>query len=211
MTIRPRCIELHYLPCIAYFAAIQQAEVLYLEAHETFQKQSYRNRCYLATSQGRERLTVPVLKANRHTPIRAVEIDYREPWHIKQWRTWQTAYAKAPFFEFYADSFWEVLQRRPRFLFDLNEQFLTVCLYHLNLSPTIRHTDSYQREISGAMEDLRDKIHPKRTNGIIHAKQYVQVFGGPFQENLSILDLLFCEGPHALPILQATHASFHAF
>jgi len=201
-------IELHYLPCVAYFAAIAPLNEVKIEANESFQKQSYRNRCYINTAQGKERLTIPLIKANRHHPIQAVEIDYRKPWHVKQWRSIQSAYAKAPFFEFYEEQIWEVLHRQPKYLFELNQNLLTLCLSFLGLTIKVSHTDSYKPTLDHSFTDFRGKINPKNPNGIIHAEKYIQVFGTGFIENLSIIDLLFCEGPNASQIIKETKTKF---
>ncbi len=208
MPVSKALLELHHLPCIAYMSFFCQFDEIYLEANESFQKQSYRNRCYINSAQGQERLTIPLKKANRHHPIRAVEIDYKTPWHIKYWRTIHSAYAKAPFFEYYAEDFWAVFKKKLPSLYDLNHQLLTVCLYHLDIKASLRHTDSYLTHVSTDFTDLRGKIHPKQPNGIIHAPTYVQVFGTSFVGNLSVLDLLFCEGPHAKHLLQQTKTIF---
>lgn len=197
-------IELHFLPCIEYFAVLSQFDEIKIEANESFQKQSYRNRCYINTSQGKERLTIPLIKANRHHPIQKVEVDYKEPWHVKQWRSVQSAYAKAPFFEFYADQIWEVFEKEPKYLFELNEALLTLCLSLIGLPIVMSHTDSYQPVQEEGFTDFRGKITPKGSSGIIHAKEYIQVFGTSFIDNLSVIDLLFCEGPNAIQIIKET-------
>lgn len=197
-------IDLHYLPCTVFFAALIRFDVVKIEAQETFQKQTYRNRCYINTAQGSQRLSVPLLKANRHHPIQAVQIDYTNNWHVRHQRSLQAAYAKTPFFDFYASEFWQILLSCPTHLFTLNKKLLLLCLSCLGISCKIEETEVYRSTPLPATADLRGKINPKKNNALAHFKPYIQVFGDKFSENLSILDLLFCEGPNAKQILKET-------
>lgn len=199
-------IELHYLPCVEYFTILTHATHVWIEAHETFQKQTYRNRAYILTANNVERLTVPVLESTHHVPIQAVKIDYSQKWQQQHWRAIRSAYGKAPFFLYYADAFEAELWKGYATLFELNYALLTLCHRLLNLSCRLEKTTSYQKVVPDNLLDLRHKIHPKKESGIIHAKPYTQVFSNnasdSFVNNLSIIDLLFCEGNYASTLLQ---------
>ncbi len=93
----PVLIELHYLPCIAYFAYLAHAESVVIEAHEHYVKQSYRNRCQILTASKVVSLSVPVQKGNRTQLIRDLKIDYSQSWLKDHWRTIASAYGKAPY------------------------------------------------------------------------------------------------------------------
>src|SRR5690606_30373631 len=107
----PALLSLHYLPCIEYFACFIKYDKIYLEACESYTKQSYRNRCRIKTSQRIDTLSVPVCKADRHTNIQDVRIDYSQGWVKDHWKGIQTAYGKSPFFEHYADLFSHIFKK----------------------------------------------------------------------------------------------------
>ncbi|MCS6833189.1 MAG: WbqC family protein [Flammeovirgaceae bacterium] len=199
-------IELHYLPCLEYFIVLSKATHVWIEAHETFQKQTYRNRTYILTANKVERLTVPVLESTHHIPIQAVRIDYSQKWRQQHWRAIRSAYGKAPFFLYYADALEEELWKEHATLFDLNYSLLTLCHRLLGLSCQLETTTHYQKVAPDNLIDLRHKIHPKKQTGILHAVPYTQVFSNKvscsFVNNLSIIDLLFCEGNYAIAWLR---------
>ncbi|MEL6607002.1 MAG: WbqC family protein [Bacteroidota bacterium] len=199
-------IDLHYLPSVAYFSCLLPYETIRLEAHEHYQKQTYRNRCYILTSQQVDRLTVPV----RHTsgikvPYRRLEIDYSQPWVDKHWRALCTAYSKAPYFEYFAASFHAVLSERYPYLFELNMALLQTCLTLLQMEKRLGLSTHYEKAPGAEVVDARGYIHPSDRLEIgpyFQPIPYPQVFGNEFHPNLSVLDLLFCEGPNARTILQ---------
>lgn len=197
-------LSLHYLPCIEYFTCILKHEKIYLEVNENYIKQSYRNRCYIKTSQKTEALIIPVRKGNSHVHIKEVEVDYEQRWFASHWRTIQSAYGKSPFFEHYCDLFQTIFKKRFQKLFDLNFELLTLCLNLLQIESTLSFTTTYEKSVVPAVNDFRNTIHPKvsyKSNGLLEPCIYNQVFGRNFAENLSIIDLLFCEGPNARHIL----------
>ncbi|SDK27923.1 WbqC-like protein family protein [Catalinimonas alkaloidigena] len=201
----PLLTELHYFPCQAFFAALLRAEgELIIEAHETFQKQTYRNRCYIQGANQVLLLTVPVEKARKHVSIKDVRIDTTQRWRAQHWRAVQSAYGKSPFFEFFADEFERVFAKEWEWLYELNRFVLTQCLNLLGLSARITETEHWHADAKGVW-DLRSAFQPGQTSSWRHFYQpvvYPQLFGEEFAENLSVLDLLCCEGPHALSLLK---------
>jgi hypothetical protein len=198
-------IDLHYLPCIEYFACISTYDIIYLEACEYFQKQSYRNRCKILTATKVATLSVPVYKASSKQFIREVQIDYSQKWLTDHWRTIVGAYGKAAYFTHYAGFFEEIFQRKYKFLFDLNLQLLTACLSLLKINKRIEVTAGYKNNKEKGQDDLRSKFHPKMEVGQLHIYRpipYTQNFGSNFVSNLSIIDILFCEGPYAANIIR---------
>ena len=133
-------IELHYLPCIDYVSGLMRFDDVRLEAHEHYQKQSYRNRGYGRAAKNVDALTVPVQQGTRHWPIRAVRIDNGQPWQSHHWRCLRAAYGKAPFFEYYGPEFESVYQKEWTFLVDLNQKLLTICLNLLGVQVPISLT-----------------------------------------------------------------------
>jgi hypothetical protein len=202
-------IEAHYFPSIEYFVNILEHKSVSIEAWETYQKQSYRNRCRILTANKVDVLSVPITNPSGGVLIRDIKMDYSQKWANHHWRAIQSAYGKAPFYEYYGDFFHNVLFKKQGFLFDLNMELLTVCLKLLGLSREIVLTNEYKKEIKKEITDLRSQIHPKSADNTLIRKwePYHQIFGSNFVNNLSILDLLFCEGTNALSVLQKSKKS----
>jgi hypothetical protein len=200
-------IEAQYLPPIAYFSALVNCTEIIVEKYEHYEKQTFRNRCYINSAQGKEALIVPLTSKSGKTVISVVRIDYHQKWLNNHWRTIQTAYGKAPFFEHYAEDLHKVLFQRSEFLYDLNLSLLTMCLKWLRWDLPIRESLAYESEAAGGIVDLRSAINPKKTDNLARFYKpaaYDQVFGSKFVENLSLIDLIFCEGPGARGIVQAS-------
>jgi hypothetical protein len=200
-------IELHYLPCIAYFTAIAPYNDIVVEKYEHYEKQSFRNRCYIKGPHKVETLIVPVTGKHGKPHTSAVRIDYSQKWLNNHWRTIRTGYGNAPFFEYYAPDLYEILAKKPVFLYDLNLQIMTLCLKWLKKQAAIRETASYTDIPANSVKDMREVINPKKEDGcnrIYKSIEYQQVFGSKFVPNLSIIDLIFNQGPGAWDIVKAS-------
>lgn len=194
--------ELHYNPCLLFFQRAFAAEELIFETQEHYQKQSYRNRCHILSAQGVVPLSIPVKNGNKKIKISDIEIDYGQRWLDVHWRTIQSAYGSAPFFEYYGDYVWDVYERRPEKLFQLNLDLFNLFSKLLKLNKSVRHTETYLQEYDAPVWDGRNEIHPKKEPDNLRLLPYQQVFGKQFVPNLSILDLLFNLGPEAASYLQ---------
>jgi hypothetical protein len=200
-------IEPHYLPCLEYFSALLSFDKLVLEKYEHYVKQSYRNRCQINTAQGPAMLVVPLTAKHGKVPLKDIRIDPTGKWQNNHWRSIQSAYAKAPYFEHYAPELEKILYRDFEFIFDLNQEVLSFCLNSLGLTMELSATETYQKEVGQQICDLRSRITsktPYSSRPFYQPKPYYQVFGNAFASNLSLVDLLFCEGPQALTILKAS-------
>ncbi len=198
-------IELHYLPSIAYFAALQGMDEVIVEKHENYTKQTYRNRCHIVSSQKKESLIIPLTSKHGKVLITNVRIDYSQKWVNNHWRAIQSAYGKAPFFEHYSDDLKRVLFSGAEFLYDLNMELLSMCLKWLKWSMTIGESVAYEKVPVLPVLDLRTAINPKKEENLPHFFRevgYHQVFGNTFVSNASIIDLVFCEGPVAAQVVQ---------
>jgi hypothetical protein len=198
-------LELQYLPNIAYFSALMKAETIIIEQHEYFEKQSFRNRAVIRGPHQSETLSVPVLNSNSKQLIQDVRIDNSQNWQKIHWRTITAAYAKSPYFEFFADYFLPIYDRKNDNLWNLNLELLTICLKLAKASPTIQFSENYIKLLPDDVLDLRSAIHPKKNIDSLSffcPFVYSQNFGNDFVENLSIIDLLFCKGTDAKMILQ---------
>ncbi|MFD1874381.1 WbqC family protein [Hymenobacter bucti] len=203
--------ELHYLPSIPFFQQLLHADALLLDAHEHYHKQTYRNRCLVLTAQGPQPLTVPVLDGSRSEKIRTseIEIDYRQNWPHRHFRTLQTAYNGSPYFGYYADYLLDIYAQKPARLWDMNLALLHLLLRCLRWPLPVAFTTEYLSPTSSTVHaltppplDLRDVLTPKSTPRAAEPdstsqRPYPQVFGPAFVPRLSVLDLLFMQGPAA--------------
>jgi hypothetical protein len=200
-------IEPHFLPSIEYFCALTPASRVEWEVSEHYVKQSYRNRCYINTAQGIRPLTIPLTQKHGKVLLREVVIDYSIPWQKQMWRTIESAYRKAPFFEHYSDGLKEILFNKPVFLIQLTIPLLSFCLRELHFPIITSETVTYRPEAEPGVYDFRSLISAKKPHSnrlFYQALPYYQVFGNTFAENLSVIDLLFCQGPQARPLLKAS-------
>ena len=218
-----------YFPPISYFAAIAEEmeglvrikgedrksilssplspSIIYIEACENYQKQSYRNRCHFYAADGIQSLSFPILhEGNTHKrPIMEVKIDYSKPWVMQHKRAIVSAYRTSAYFEYYQDELFAILDSKPEKLIDLNTRLLEFFLEKTGIKAQVQMTESYGQE---GCEDLREAIHPKRPDTILQklklGKPYFQVFAEKhgFIPNLSIMDLLFNEGPDSIIFLK---------
>jgi len=199
--------ELHYLPSIPYFQQLLTADQLLLDAHEHYHKQTYRNRTLILTVQGPQPLTVPVVDGARSEKIRTseIEIDYRQNWMHRHFRTLQTAYGASPYFGYYADYLQDIYAQKPARLWELNSAFLQLLFRCLRWPLPVELTAAYlapTAPLAPALLDRRDFLTPKSTLAEAEPdrpsqRPYPQVFGTAFVPGLSVLDLLFMQGPAA--------------
>jgi hypothetical protein len=192
-------IETQYLPPISYFVRLAAFDSVVLEKHERFEKRTYRNRCYINSAQGTDRLVVPLIRGGR-TTTGEVRIDYSQKWLTRHWRAIQSSYGKAPFFEHYGAALHDVLFMKYDFLLELNKTLLSLCLDWLGLPIPILETRQYEKTPEGGVIDLRNTIIAKKSTGLQETDfpfRYTQVFGSKFVPDLSVVDLVFCTGPEA--------------
>lgn len=205
-------IELHYLPSLEYLCAIYPFDEIQLEKHEHYVKQSFRNRCYINTSQGIQKLIVPLREKHGKISVHEIKIDHQQKWQNNHWRSIESAYRNAPYFEYYSDNLKKIIYETHELLFDLNMNLLSFCLRSIDLSRHLTSTDIFEKQLETYISDLRGKITPKKNfeyRPFYQPTSYQQVFGNTFVNNLSFLDLLFCEGPNSLRIIQSSKSNLN--
>ena len=198
--------------------------VAFLEACENYQKQSYRNRCHFYSASGMQSLSFPVVHSENgySLPIREIKVDYSTPWVRQHKMAIVSAYRTSAFFEYYQDELFAILDSQPGTLWELNLEIIRFFIRKIGIPVEIRRTEDFLKSGetvgNGVWEglpynagldavDLRQVIHPKRPDDILSRmgkeKPYFQVFAGKhgFITNLSIMDLLFNEGPDAVSYL----------
>lgn len=194
--------ELFYLPPIEYFVAIQDEKEILLDVKEYYQKQTYRNRTQIRLTNKVENLSIPVIGGNKKVFTEGVKIDHKQKWKNVHLRGIQSAYGKAPFFEFYFPYIENVYLKNIDLLTDFNKELLTVCLKMLQLDISVKIAGN--TNIEGELKDIRGIINAKTPfweRNIYEAVPYSQLFGLDFVPNLSVIDLLFCIGPESKSIL----------
>ena len=210
-----------YLPPVEYFAAMANSNRVIIEKCEMFQKQSYRTRCHIYGANGLLVLTIPVKRnsvvqdgveesrPSHKVFIEDIAIDYSKPWLQQHKRAIDAAYMNTPFFEYYRDDIFEVLSSGEESLFNLNLKLIELFKEFIGLSVPVEFTAEWNANPNSVL-DLRDAIHPKSKNEdmldrLQIKKPYYQVFTNKqgFIPNLSVLDLLCCEGPNAISFLKA--------
>ena len=191
-----------YFPSISYMARFLVEDEPLIEVYETYHKQTYRNRCRVMTANGVESLSVPVVKVNgNHTMTKDMVISPIEPWQHIHSRCLESAYKASPYFDYYYDYLKPIFEERFERLIDLNDAALQTVLKMLKLKKKIMHTTDYIRE---AENDLREAFSPKKAFEDDSFPSYYQVFSNkfPFAPDLSVLDLVFNEGPEAVEYLR---------
>lgn len=188
-----------YFPPAEYFSLIANSRRVVIEEHENYIKQTYRNRCMILGANGPLALIVPVMRGSFHkTALRDLKIDNGRRWRELHLRGITSAYAAAPYFEYYYDVISHVVNRPFTFLLDLNTEALKAICEAAGLTATISYTGEFIPE-NTSEEDYRYSISPKSPPGIrgyLHIP-YPQVFGEKygFTGRLSIIDLLLNNGP----------------
>lgn len=194
-----------YLAPVEYYLRMNTHRQVIIEQHCNYLKQTYRNRCVIASANGLQTLSIPIVKPDSpKCPTKDIRIAEHGNWRHLHWNAIVSAYNSTPFFEYYADDFRPFYEKPQHFLFDFNETLRELICSLLDISPNVSYSDQYITEIPEDTLDLRDAIHPKKEIDSLNYRPYYQVFENKygFQANLSIIDLLFNMGNEAVILLR---------
>lgn len=198
-----------YFPSIVQMAAMIQADNVIFEIEDNYQKQSYRSRTYIAHSNGILLLNIPIKhsKDGIRLQTKKVQIENAFPWQKQHWKSLESAYRTSPYFEFYEDDIKPLFFNKETSLLDFNlKTFNTVCEL-LDLDISFSFSEEYFK--NPEQIDLRYLANPKlKTDFKLETYTQVLVAQDHFLPNLSILDLLFNEGPNAVTYLENQKLNF---
>jgi hypothetical protein len=194
-------LPLFYLPNVEFFKNLYQYKDfgLFIEKQEHYPKQTFRNRTSIAGPNGQLDLTVPVQKgSNARTAFKDVRISNEDKWQRIHWLSLETSYRSSAYFEFYEDAFAPFYHKKFEFLFDYNLELLQVVLKLLKMPVAFELTQTYEKEYAN-LTDLRSVVTPNKASSYQN-KRYFQVFEdrNGYINNVSIVDLLFNQGPQAV-------------
>lgn len=192
-----------YLGNIQYYAAIKNADEVLIEVCDHYEKQSYRNRCEIYGANGLLKLVIPLERKGKRIPVKNVKMDHEQKWRHEHWRSLASAYRSSPYFEYYEDHLEPFFKKEYECLAEFNQLLQEKILNLLQIDTPISYTTEYNKEYDGYL-DLREKIHPRNKPSLqIPVEGYMQVFDAKcgFISNLSIVDLMFNEGPRGVVLL----------
>ena len=191
-----------YLAPVSHYSAYYRADEVRLEVCDHFVKQTLRNRCYIDSPNGALALTIPVVKAEGKTAMKDIRISDHGNWRHQHWVALESSYRQSPFFEFYADDFAPFYEKKWEFLADFNEELMALVASLLDISKPVSRTTTYSPAPSLPLSPPKGGApgcipSPLGEDG---RGPYYQVFASRhgFLPDLSIVDLLFNEGPEGV-------------
>lgn len=189
-----------YFGPIDYYAEMVKSQSLNIEVCENFQKQTYRNRMNILGANGKLMLNIPTLHDGTRI-FKDLQPSYEYDWQKEHIKSLKSAYQSSPYFEYYEDDIIPILEKKEKFLLDLNLKTIEFINQKLNLDLEIKQTEFYQ--IIDKEFDFRNQFSAKKP-AQYELTEYAQVFDDKFEfvSDLSILDLLFSEGPSAVVYLK---------
>jgi hypothetical protein len=192
-----------YLPNVHYLSQVINFDTIVIEKHENFVKQTYRNRCDIATASGKLSLSIPLIKQADKELISDKKISYAEDWQKQHWRTIVSAYKNSPYFEFFEDEFKPFYENQFEFLLDYNTQLLQTIFHTLRIKMQIDFTTQFELNPASSI-DLRSLSEVQTNVPLI--KPYYQVFADKigFTPNVSCLDALFNIGLNSIDTCQVS-------
>ncbi|GIM53704.1 WbqC family protein [Capnocytophaga cynodegmi] len=187
-----------YFPSIAQFHLILKYPCV-LEVSDNYQKQTLRNRAYIYGANGKQALNLPIKHVGGETGrqlFKDVRVENHFPWQRLHWKSLETAYRTSPFFEYYEDDLLPLFEKKYTFLLDVNMDTIQTLLACLQTDINFDKTKSYEAEPK-QVKDFRFLTSAKKEFPL-QMEEYHQIFSDKhgFLLNLSVLDLLFHEGPN---------------
>lgn len=193
-----------YFPSVSHWVALVKADSIVFEVNDSYQKQTYRNRANILSANGLLSLTVPVIYSQKNRQLyRDIKIFNESKWQSLHWKSLLSAYRTSPFFEYYEDDLASLFYSEQSFLMDFNFKCFETLMECMQLNIPYSQTKTFEKEPLNT-NDYRFLVNARKEKEYAF-NNYTQVFNNKhgFLSNLSILDLLFNEGPNTLSYLEA--------
>jgi len=197
-------IHPNYLPSTSQFLLMINSKKLVFEINDHFLKQTFRNRTYIYGANGKLILSIPVIHSQKNRKLlKDVKISYSHDWPTQHWKSFQISYRGSPFFEYYEDKLIDLYKRREKYLCDFNLKSIDIISEMLKINLEYVFTKKYEDNYSSKL-DYRKNC--KKIDSKYQINKYTQVFESKhgYIENLSVLDLIFNEGPNAVNFLNTS-------
>ena len=190
-----------YFGPISCWKQIINSNILW-DVHQNYIKQTFRNRTFIHSANGLQILTIPVKHCKIKFSMLDAKIDNSIAWQKNHWKSIQSAYNSSPFFEFYRDSLEGIYIKEYTYLTKFNFDLINLILEWTDIEMKSELSKSYKIQYKNGL-DLRENIENKKyssSENII----YKQVFSDKngFLNDLSIIDLIFNEGPNSISYLK---------
>ena len=198
-------IHPNYLPSTSHFLLMVTSKKVIFEINDNFLKQTYRNRAYIYGAIGKLLLSIPVFHSQKNRKkFKDVKISYDQDWPSQHWKSLEISYRSSPFFEFFEDKLLCLYNKKEKYLIDFNIKSINILFEMLQIDLEYDFTNSYEENYSN-MSDYRINSENFNSNEI-KINKYTQVFESKhgFINNLSVLDLIFNEGPNAINFIKAS-------
>jgi len=190
-----------YFSPISQYQALLNSNSITFEVEDNYQKQTYRNRCYIYGANGKQLLNIPVTipKSNKKTKSKDILIE-NSNWQKQHYKSLEAAYNHSPFFEFYKDDLYKIFSKKYTYLLDVNLDSFHFIMDTLELFKEYTLSKTYEETKLNDFRNLADSKKKVEISSIPYIQMFDQKFG--FLKNLSILDLLFMEGPNSINFLE---------
>jgi hypothetical protein len=195
-------IHPNYFPNIHQFTQIIKANNILFEVSDNYQKQTFRNRTYIYGANGKLGLFIPVIHTHKNRELfKDVKISYESNWMDLHLKSLQSAYRSSPYFEYFEDDFIKLYSKKEKFLVDFNIKCIKLISVFLDLDLDYKISSEYVEKTNDII-DLRDLSNARKEKKIDTPK-YIQVFESKhgYLNNLSIIDLIFSEGPNSVSLI----------
>ena len=190
-----------YFSPISQYQALLNSNSITFEVEDNYQKQTYRNRCYIYGANGKQLLNIPVTipKSSKKTKSKDILIE-NSNWQKQHYKSLEAAYNHSPFFEFYKDDLRKIFSKKYTYLLDVNLDSFHFIMDTLELFKEYTLSKTYEETKLNDFRNLADSKKKVEISTIPYIQMFDQKFG--FLKNLSILDLLFMEGPNSINFLE---------
>ena len=190
-----------YFSPISQYQALLNSNSITFEVEDNYQKQTYRNRCYIYGANGKQLLNIPVTipKSSKKTKSKDILVENAN-WQKQHYKSLEAAYNHSPFFEFYKDDLRKIFSKKYTYLLDVNLDYFNFIMDALELFKEYTLSKTYEETKLNDFRNLADSKKKVEISSIPYIQMFDKKFG--FLKNLSILDLLFMEGPNSINFLE---------